>query len=292
MAKNNGRVVVITGGNSGIGFVVARKFVASGDRVIILGRDQDKLKKAAVELSKHGFCGHYQVYVEKYPLVRTVVAKILKEYRQIDVLVNAAGILGPVGALHTNSVDEWHRVLEINLWGTMHMMHAVLPGMLTRKAGRIINFSGGGAVQAFPNFSAYAASKAAVVRLTENAAVEYAGTGVYINAIAPGAINTQFLEAVLKAGKKKAGAYYEKALRQKASGGDSASKAAELIFFLASASVHISGKLISAQWDSWQKFSKQKQKTIQNSSLFTLRRIDNMFFQEMPASSKKGKIQK
>ena len=116
----------------------------------------------------------------------------------MTVLVNNAGVLGPAGPLDDNDWDAWVETVRVNLLGTVAMCRAVLPGMRERGYGKIINLSGGGATAARPNFSAYAASKAAVVRFTETLAGEL--DGIDVNAIAPGALPTRMLDEVLASG--------------------------------------------------------------------------------------------
>ena len=122
-------------------------------------------------------------------------------------LVNNAAITGPVGPLETNDWDEWTQTLQTNLFGTVLMCRAVLPGMRERGYGKIINLSGGGGTGPRPNFSAYATAKAGVVRFTETLAREV--EGIDVNAIAPGALNTRMRDDVLDAGPELAGAEYE-----------------------------------------------------------------------------------
>ena len=140
--------------------------------------------------------------------------------------------------------------------------------------GKIINLSGGGATSPMPRISAYAASKAAVVRLTETLAEELREFSIDVNAVAPGALNTRLLEEILSAGPDVVGTkYYEKALRQRDSGGVPLEKGARLCVYLASQkSDGITGKLISAQWDPWEDLHKFREQLAQ-SDVYTLRRI-------------------
>src|SRR2546422_5106215 len=142
------------------------------------------------------------------------MAAALEKFGRIDVLVNAAGIYGPIGPLVENDLEEWVQAVQINLLGAVYCMHAWLPRMLARGKGVVINFSGGGAVAPFPRFSAYSASKAAVVRLTETVAEEVKDSGVRINAIAPGAVNTRLLDQILAAQDRAGQEFYAKALEQ------------------------------------------------------------------------------
>lgn len=271
------KVVIVTGGASGIGFMVAKSFSKAGAVVVILGRQINKLKEAQKEIQKLGYCEIYKADVSKFNTLKKIYSEIYKKYKRIDVLVNCAGVYGPIGRFETNDMVLWAEAMNINLLGTAYSCNAVLPLMLKKKSGKIINLSGGGAVQPFPNFSCYATSKAAVVRFTENLAKEFEDQNIQVNAIAPGAINTLFLDKVLKAGVKKVGKeFYEKSLQQKKSGGDSAELAAELVLSLCSGK--LTGKVISAKWDNWQEWNEERVENLNKNSEFTLRRIDNKYF--------------
>lgn len=269
------KTVVITGGASGIGLSTAKAFSKAGATVFILGRDQTKLKAAKAQIKNSQILSIDVSKIES-------VTKAFKKIGKIDVLVNCAGIYGPIGQFHENDLKHWQEAIVTNLFGTVSSCYAALPIMLKNGAGKIINLSGGGAVQPFPNFSAYATSKVAVVRFTENLAKEYEKQNIQINCIAPGAINTKFLDQVLQAGVKKVGKdFFEKSLAQKTSGGDSPELAAELILFLASQKNKLSGRIVSAKWDDWQKWDNKKIKQINNSQDYTLRRIDNKYFKSV-----------
>jgi 3-oxoacyl-[acyl-carrier protein] reductase len=146
--------------------------------------------------------------------------------------------------------------------------------MKERRRGCIIQVSGGGATNPLPGLSAYAASKAAVVRFAETLALEVKDFGISVNSIAPGALNTRLLDEVLAAGPDKVGRqFYERSLAQKRDGGVPLSKGAELAVFLASDTARgITGRLISAVWDHWQEWPNHLD-TLAESDLYTLRRI-------------------
>ena len=174
----------------------------------------------------------------------------IEEAFYVDVLVNCAGVYGPIGPLFTSNWAEWEKTIEVNLLGTVKMCKLVLPGMIARDHGKIINLSGGGATKARPNFSAYSTSKAAVVRFTETLAEEVAQYHIDVNAVAPGMMRTALTEKVIAAGPELAG---EKEY-QEAKGCDiMPEKAAKLIAFLAShESDGITGRLVSVH-DSWER---------------------------------------
>jgi 3-oxoacyl-[acyl-carrier protein] reductase len=154
------------------------------------------------------------------------------------------------------------------------MCREVLPAFRRQGYGKIINLSGGGATAPLPNMSAYAASKAAVVRFTETLAEETREARIDVNAIAPGALNTRLLEEVLAAGPERVGrAFYERSLKQRDTGGVPLEKGAELAVFLASAaSDGITGRLLSAVWDDWANLPARRD-VLAQTDVFTLRRI-------------------
>jgi len=188
--------------------------------------------------------------------------------------VNNAGVYGPIGPVEENDWAEWTQALTINLLGTVAFCRAAVPGMRRRGYGKIVNLSGGGATAPLPRFSAYAASKAAVVRFTETLAEELKDARVDVNAIAPGALNTRLLDEVLAAGPERAGpAFFDRSLKQRDDGGVPLAKGAALAVFLASAeSDGISGRLLSAVWDDWAGLP-SKRDALAASDVFTLRRI-------------------
>ncbi len=180
--------------------------------------------------------------------------RVLAELGGLEILVCNAGVYGPKGAFQEGDWTEWSRAVEINLMGTVLPCRQVLPHFIQRHSGKIILLSGGETTKPLPYLSAYAASKAAVVRFGETLAEELRGSGIDINAVAPGALNTRLLDEVLESGPEKVGrSFYEQALRQKETGGTPLDRGASLCVFLASsASDGITGKLISAVWDPWE----------------------------------------
>ena len=152
--------------------------------------------------------------------VERLVTDALERFSRIDVLVNNAGVSGPMGPTEDVVWDEWEQTVRVNLFGSVLSCRALLPHFRANGYGKIIQLSGGGATSPRPRLSAYAASKAAVVRFAETLAEEVRGTGIDVNAIAPGALNTRMLDEVIEAGPERVGhSYYERAIEQRVSGG-------------------------------------------------------------------------
>jgi NAD(P)-dependent dehydrogenase (short-subunit alcohol dehydrogenase family) len=206
--------------------------------------------------------------------VERVVNATLAAFGHIDILVNNAGIYGPKGGVEEVDWQEWLRAIEINLFGSVLMCRAVLPHFRTQGHGKVIQLSGGGATNPLPQISAYAVSKAAVIRFMETLAEEVRDSHIDVNAIAPGPLNTRMLEEILEAGPDKVGkSFYERSLQQKRAGGAPLDKAAELAVFLASErSNGITGKLISALWDPWNDLPEHLE-DLRSTDIYTLRRI-------------------
>ena len=264
---------IITGGSRGIGKSIAKAFVEAGAEVLLVARNQAELETVRRELASKSRVEAMKADVSSAADTDAVAQQAAKLWSGVDILVNAAGIYGPIGPLAEADVTEWRRTIDINLVGTFLMMRAVAPLMKKGGGGKIINFSGGGE-GAYANFAAYAASKGAVVRLTETAAEELKKYNIEVNAIAPGAVNTKLLEDLLKAGPEKVGAEtYKCSLEQKENGGVPPEKAAELVVFLASdVSRGLSGRIISAIHDDYKKFP-ARLKEIMESDIYTWRRI-------------------
>jgi len=205
--------------------------------------------------------------------VKTLAAFALGEFRSLQLLVLNAGVYGPMGPTESVSLDEWRRAMDINLYGVLLPCRELIPTFKKAQRGKIIILSGGGATNPLPNISAYAASKAAVVRLMETLAEELKPHRIDVNAIAPGALATRFVDEVLAAGPERVGAaFYEKNKQWKEKGATPLELGAALAVYLASAqSDGITGKLISAQWDPWEKLHEFKADL--DGDIYALRRI-------------------
>lgn len=273
-----GRRVLITGGSEGFGFALARACLEEGASVLLCARSGPRVEQAVGELAPLARPGAalagMTADVSRPDEVERLVATTLERLGGLDVLMANAGVYGPKGPIESVDWQEWVRAVEINLNGTVLSCRAVLPHFKARRAGKIVVLSGGGATRPMPFFSAYAATKAAVVRFVETLAGEVAEYGIDCNSVAPGALNTRLLDEVLSAGPEVVGkAFYEAARKQQASGGDSLEQGAALCVYLASrASDGITGRLLSAKWDPWSALSRRRDE-LRRSDIYTLRRI-------------------
>jgi NAD(P)-dependent dehydrogenase (short-subunit alcohol dehydrogenase family) len=274
-----GRTAIITGANQGLGRAIATSFVRAGASVLLVARGEELLQRAEKELAA--------LATQPGQIVRSMrgdvsdpesCAALIKRAQEllseVTILVNNAGIYGPMGRIEEVDWTAWVETIQINLFGTVLMCRGVIPLMRARGYGKIINLSGGGATAPLPRISAYAASKVAIVRLTETLAEELRDAHIDVNAIAPGALNTRMLDEVLAAGLEKVGqSFYERALKQRDEGGAPLEKGAALAVFLASAvSDGITGRLLSAVWDDWASLP-EKREQLAHSDIYTLRRI-------------------
>lgn len=272
------KTILITGSNQGIGFELSKYFVKKDFNLILCARNKKKLNEVEKKLSKlkkkNQKIVSYKLDISSEKEINLFLNKIYKKFKKIDVLINCAGIYGPKGEFEKLSWNKWKQVIEINLLGSIYLIKKILPYFKKQKKGKIIQFSGGGAASPFPYFTAYSASKIALVRFIENISIEQKKNNISLNCIAPGPVNTRMLDEVLKAGPSKVGkVFYKKSILQKKNGGTNINKINELVEFLCDEKNHfITGKLISAQWDNWKKFKFHKDKLI-NSDVGTLRRI-------------------
>lgn len=263
--------VIITGASEGLGLEIAKKFMKEGHSVAICARNEARLKKAQEQIASirknNETIAWAPIDVSEENAVKEFVKNCLIHFGKIDVLVNNAGIYGPFGNIEDVDSEEWKKCIDINLMGPFYFMKYIIPHMKENKYGKIINLSGGGATNPLPFISAYAASKCAIVRLTETIAKEVEEYNIDVNAIAPGALDTKMFDQVLDAGPEKVGQkFYDKITKEEKT---PLSAGADLCYYLASKeSDGITGKLISAKWDNYRTFTNE----ISQLDKYTLRR--------------------
>ncbi len=183
-----GRTAIVTGGARGIGLACAAKIVAGGGRVALWDRDMPRAEQSAAAL---GQAIAVSVDVTAEESVAQALAETEKRLAAPDILVASAGITGPNATVAAYPVDEWRKVIEINLTGVFLCNRAVTPGMAKRGWGRVVNIASVAGKEGNPNASAYSASKAGVIGLTKSLGKELATTGVLVNCVAPGVVKTE-----------------------------------------------------------------------------------------------------
>jgi NAD(P)-dependent dehydrogenase (short-subunit alcohol dehydrogenase family) len=268
------RSVLITGAGRGIGKRLAMGFAQAGARVGLLARSQAELDLAKLEIEQAGGNAlRIRADVRDLEQMQAAVDRMRAVFGGLDVLVTAAGVQGPIGPFLSARPKAWNETIDINLIGTVNACRAALPPMIERRSGKVLLIVGGGSGHSRPNFSAYAASKAAVVRFAECLADEVRDQNVQVNAMSPGGAYTHMTDEILHAGEERAGRReIEDAEQIRVTGGVPPEKQIQLALFLASErSNHISGKLIHVN-DDWKRFERDNMKP----ELYTLRRVQKI----------------
>jgi NAD(P)-dependent dehydrogenase (short-subunit alcohol dehydrogenase family) len=270
-----GRRVLVTGASRGIGRECARLLGELGAVVVAVARSRAAVEEAVAGLPGEG---HRAVALDVGDEAGWEAAAEEGALEGVAGLVSAAAVLSPVGPLGSYAPSEFWATMRVNVLGTLMAVHHCR-GSLEAARGAVVTFAGGGATSPQPRYDAYATSKAAVARLSENLALELAERGVRVNAVSPGFVATDIHAATLDAGPGLAGeGYFASTERQLDAGGVPARRAAELTAFLLSEAAHgITGRLLSAPWDPWEDPAFQR-RLREEPDLATIRRIDGQFF--------------
>jgi NAD(P)-dependent dehydrogenase (short-subunit alcohol dehydrogenase family) len=193
-----GQVALVTGGGRGIGRAIAIDLAAAGASVAVVARSGDQITETVGQIVQAGGRAvAVPIDVSEPEAVRRMVREVEEALGPIDLLVNNAGVSGPIGPIAETDPDDWWRCQEVNLRGPLLCSRAVLPGMISRRRGRIVNIASGAGTIAIPFLSAYVVSKTALIRLTEVLASEVAAHGVKLFAIEPGTVRTDMAEFAL-----------------------------------------------------------------------------------------------
>ncbi len=274
-----GRQALITGASRGLGRAIAVAMWQAGADLLLVARSESTLLQLQSELLRSRCREDQQVYVfwsdlQSADSVPAIVQAVQCVWNGLDVLVNNAAILGPIGRVWENDWEAWQQSIRVNLLAPVELCRAFVPSMISRGGGKVINLSGGGATAPRPNFSAYATAKAGLVRFSEGLAAEVRDANIQVNCVAPGALNTALNQAVLGAGPERAGAdEYARAVALADQENVTPCRAADLVVFLASpASDCITGRLLSAVWDPWDRLAGHVDE-LNGSDIYTLRRI-------------------
>ncbi len=268
------KVIAITGGGRGIGLAIAEHLSKMGARVAIGARTISDLDRALASINAQGNGPHLALTCDVRSLesVKNFADSVESELGAIHGLVAAAGVYGEIGPFLESDIEKWMDALDINLTGVVRTVHVFARKMAQAGGGRIVLFSGGGQAT-MPNFAPYVTAKGGIWRFTETVAAELSEHGIFMNSIAPGAVNTKFLDDLLTAGPEKVGrAFYEKSLKQREQGGESPEKAAKLVeYLMSSRSEGLFGRCLSAVWDDYENLTGLPE--ISRSDLFAYRRV-------------------
>ena len=190
------RTAVITGGGQGFGLDIAKRFLESGARVIIWDIDEDLLKSAANEVNNENL-SYDVVDVSNYTQIEQYVSQITSK-DNIDILINNAGITGPTAPLWEYDVEEWNKIVQINLMGTFNCCRAIVPNMIKNNYGRIVNVASVAGKDGNANASAYSSGKAGAIGLTKSLGKELADKNIAVNAVTPAGAKTRILDQMSK----------------------------------------------------------------------------------------------
>lgn len=209
MNNNEQKIALITGATSGIGRAVARLFAEKGVKLVLCGRRQDRLQDIQQELSVKTQVFSLLFDVRDREKVSASIASLPKEFASIDILVNNAGNAHGLDFIYEGNSDDWDAMLDINVKGLLNVTQAVLPDMLSRKSGHIINIGSTAGKEVYPRGNVYCASKYAVDAINQAMRIDLNGKGIRVGAINPGMVETEFSEVRFKGDTEKAAKVYQ-----------------------------------------------------------------------------------
>jgi len=269
-----GKHLLVTGGTLGIGYACALKALEEGADVTLCARTPSAVTAALEALERRFGAGRVQgmrADVGSQTDVESLFERTAR-HKPLDGVIHAAAVLPPIGSILDVEPDEWFDTVRINLFGAFLVTRTACRTMRPR-GGRIVLFSGGGASGPFPNYTAYACSKVAVVRLVETVAQEMQPYGIEINALAPGFVVTRMHAQTIGAGSASGEAYLDRTKQEVERGGVPPGIPASCAAFLVSDRARgISGRFISAVHDRWEDLPEHAS-AIEGTDIFTLRRI-------------------
>jgi len=265
----SGRNAIVTGGGRGIGKEIAEGLARAGAAVAITGRSAPHLDDTVDGIRKAGGRAvAIPADVSKDEDVKRIFESAERELGEISILVNNAAIEGPLGPLWLNDPVAWRRCLDTNVWGPIIMSQAVLPGMVERRFGHIINVASGGGLFPVPYDTGYSTTKAALIRLSEVMAIEAQEFGVFVFSIHPGVVHTGMSDTVMDSadGQKWMPGYAAAVER----GQTPIEKASQICVFLASGAADgLTGRFLSVN-DDWEALAARAQE-IRDGDMYTLR---------------------
>ena len=191
----NNRIAVVTGASQGFGYAISKRLVKSGAKVINIDKDPEATAEAKSK-GEFEFCDIFQIDITDYTIVNSTIENIINKHKNIDIFVNNAGIAGPSFKTWEYPLDQWSKVVDIDLNGTFNCCKAVIPHMIKNNYGRIVNIASIAGKEGNPNASAYSAAKAAVIALTKSLGKELADYNIAVNCVTPAAAKTKIFDQI------------------------------------------------------------------------------------------------
>lgn len=211
MASIHDQIVLITGATSGIGTACAYGFAQAGAKLILMGRRLERLQVLAADLQEK-FSAQTQVLqldVRDRPQIEAAVNALPKTWTDINILINNAGLSRGLNKLHEGSIQDWEEMIDTNVKGLLYMTRAIVPGMVARGQGHVVNIGSIAGHQTYPNGNVYCATKAAVRALSEGLKMDLLGTPVRVSSVDPGLVETEFSQVRFRGDEKRAEQVYQ-----------------------------------------------------------------------------------
>lgn len=211
MRSLNGKTVLITGASSGIGAACAHAFVGLEARLLLAARRLDRLQKLAAAIyAQHGVEVHtIQLDVRDQPAVEAAIGGLSGAWAVVDILVNNAGLSRGLDKLHEGKLADWEEMIDTNIKGLLYVSRAVIPGMVARRSGHVINIGSIAGHQVYPSGNVYSATKHAVNALTQGMRIDLLGTGVRVSTVDPGMVETEFSQVRFHGDETRAAKVYQ-----------------------------------------------------------------------------------
>lgn len=204
------QIVLITGASSGIGQAIARVFAAAGAKLILVARRQERLEQLADELHKFTSAIHLlPLDVCVRSSVESALTNLPASWSSVDILINNAGLSRGLDKLHEGSFQDWEEMIDTNIKGLLYLTRLIVPGMVSRDRGHVVNLGSTAGHQTYPNGNVYCATKAAVRVISEGLKQDLLGTPVRVSCVAPGLVETEFSQVRFRGDTERAKQVYQ-----------------------------------------------------------------------------------
>jgi len=211
MGRLDQRIALVTGASSGIGRSIARAFAAEGARLLLCARRVERVQELAAELREtYGTDAHlFALDVRRQPDVEAALGRLPAAWAEIDILVNNAGLSRGLDKLHEGRLDDWEEMLDTNVKGLLYVSRVVLPGMVARNRGHVVNIGSIAGREVYPGGNVYCASKSAERAITKGMMIDLNGTGIRVTTVDPGMVETEFSLVRFHGDGERAGKVYQ-----------------------------------------------------------------------------------